>query len=145
MEIWCALILSNLPLLQETPHHVYLVMEVSGAFFIPHGANDVKNLILKRFETFVQIVNCTNWSAFGQANKCKANDTKQTMAKQTMAKQRCDGKANLIWFWTMANVSNWEHNRIFAPDDHCWANIFPIVFFCALQFGHNKAVDLLLW
>ena len=62
MEILCALILSNLPLLQETPHHVYLVMEVSGAFFIPHGANDVKTPILKgsRFETFVQIVNCTN-------------------------------------------------------------------------------------
>ena len=31
VEIRCALLLSNFFFLQETPHHVYLVMEVSGA------------------------------------------------------------------------------------------------------------------
>ena len=32
VDIYCELILANLSFLQETPHHVYLVMEVSGTF-----------------------------------------------------------------------------------------------------------------
>ena len=41
VEIRCALLLSNLFFLQETPHHVYLVMEVSGALpFLSQNEED---------------------------------------------------------------------------------------------------------
>ena len=54
-----------------------------------------------------------------------------------------DGKAKLcklIWFWTMGNVSS-RNIWIFAPDDHCWANLYPIVFLgSSLQFCLNEVV-----
>ena len=41
VEIRCALLLSNFFFLQETPHHVYLVMEVSGALsFLSQNEED---------------------------------------------------------------------------------------------------------
>ena len=50
VEIRCALLLSNFFFLQETPHHVYLVMEVCGAlpFFYLKMRRIVMEMVMKQ-------------------------------------------------------------------------------------------------
>ena len=53
VEIRCALLLYNFLFLQETPHHVYLVMEVCGAlpFFYLKMRRIVMEMVMKQQKT----------------------------------------------------------------------------------------------